>query len=133
MPRKPIRERQQKNPSQTKRNRIRQNVDQLIGIEDPDLLMSRLLRILKETTSSPQEGEIYIFVYSPKTSNLRYDAHPVVAVTNVFSWGFKGINFHWGESRQYTWNEIITPLHRIYKEELADIRQLHLGKIQFNE
>jgi hypothetical protein len=132
MPRKTIRERQQKNPSQTKRNRIRENVDQLIGIEDPDLLMSRLLRILKETTSIPQEGEIYTFLYSPKTANLQYDAHPVVAVTNIFSWGFKGINFHWGKSRQYTWNEIITPLHRIYKEELADIRQLHLGKIQFN-
>jgi hypothetical protein len=131
MPRKTIRERQQKNPSQTKRNRIRENVNQLIGIEDPDFLMNRLLKILKESTSTPQEGKIYTFLYSPKTKNLRYDAHPVVAVTNVFSWGFIGINFHWGENRQYTWNEILSPLHLIYKEELPDVMQLPIGKIKF--
>lgn len=130
MPRKPLKKRN--NPSQTKRNRIRENVNQLIGIEDPDLLMVRLMNILKITSTRPKVGEIYTFVYSPKSSSLRYDAHPLVAVTDVFTWGFRGINFHWGESRQYTWSEIRGSLHMIYKEELADVRELPFGKIKFN-
>jgi hypothetical protein len=130
MPRKTLRER--KNPSQTKKNRIRQNLNELIGIENPDLLMSRLMNVIDTVRSTPEVGKIYIFVYTPKTPNLRYDAHPLVAVSEVFSWGFRGINFHWGESRQYTWSEIGSSLHLIYKEELPDIRAIHFGKIKFN-
>lgn len=129
MPRKTLK---QRNPSETKNNRIRQNVNKLIGIEDPDKLMFQLLKVLRETRSRASVGEIYTFIYLPKTRNLRYDAHPVVAVTEVFSWGFRGINFHWGETRQYTWSEIISSLHLIYKEELPDVQKLNLGKIKTN-
>lgn len=130
MPRKPLKKR--KNPTQTKNNRIRENLNQLIGIEDPDVLLFKLFRILKDTTRRPVVGQIYAFTYSPKTVNISYDAHPLVAVTDIFSWGFRGINFHWGETRQYSWDEVTSPLHTIYKEELADVQQLPFGKIQTN-
>ena len=48
-----------------------------------------------------------MFFYRAKTPNLRYDMHPMVAVTDVFEWGFRGINFHWNTYRNYTWNEIV--------------------------
>lgn len=133
MPRKTLKDRRKKNPTQTKENRVRENINMLIGIENPDILLGRLLSILKETVTIPTVGEIYTFSYSPKTKNISYDAHPLVAVTELYSWGFRGINFHWRESRQYTWSEINSPLHLIYKEELADVRNLPFGKIKINE
>lgn len=133
MPRKTLKDRRQKNPTQTKRNRIRENINILIGIENPDMLLVRLLSILKDTVKIPTVGEVYTFSYSPKTRNIQYDAHPLVAVTEVYPWGFRGINFHWKETRQYTWSEINGSLHLIYKEELADVRNLPFGKIKLNE
>ena len=83
-------------------SRISPVLNELIGIEDPDALMVEILDVLSETESTPSVGNYYTFVYQPKTSSVRYDAHPFVAVTNIFSWGFSGINFHWGQTRQYT-------------------------------
>ena len=34
--------------------------------------------------------------------------------------------------RQYTWKEIIGDLHIVYKEELADVRELPFGKISLS-
>jgi hypothetical protein len=129
MPRKTLKERN--NPTDDKNNRLRKNYDDLIGIEDPDDIMLSLLEVLKETTS-PSVGKFYTFVYRPKTSNIRYDEYPLVAITELFQWGFKGINFHWGGHRQYTWNEIIGPLHIIYPEELKDAQALPFKKIRLN-
>ena len=130
MPRKTLKERN--NPTDDKNNRLRKNYDDLIGIEDPDDIMLSLLEVLKETTTSPSVGKFYTFVYRPKTSNIRYDEYPLVAITELFQWGFKGINFHWGGHRQYTWNEIIGPLHIIYPEELKDAQPLPFKKIRLN-
>ena len=129
MPRKTLKER---NPSKTKNNRIRQNVNQLIGIENPDELMYRLLKVLQITKSRATVGEIYTFIYSPKTRNLRYDAHPVVAVTDIFTWGFRGINFHWEGVRQYTWDEINGSLYKVRPEEMKDMRTIPYAKIRIN-
>ena len=78
----------------------------MIGTEDPDDLMMEIIDVLEEGEKTPEAGEFYVFVYNPKTPNIRYDQNPLVAVTAVYPWGFKGINFHWGEARQYTWSEI---------------------------
>lgn len=130
MPRKPLKQR--KNPTDDKNNRVRANYAKLFGTEDPDDIMMGLLEVLKETTSRPTIGKFYTFVYRSKTRNLQYDEYPLVAVTELFQWGFKGINFHWGEQRQYTWNEIIGPLHIVYPEEIKDMQALPFKKIRLN-
>jgi hypothetical protein len=130
MPRKTIKQR--KNPSETKNNRIRPILEQLIGIENPDDLMFEIISTLKEGSKVPQEGKFYTFIYSPKTPNIQYDQNPLVAVTNVFNWGFKGINFHWDEVRQYTWDEITGGIYEILAEEMDDMRSIPYAHIRLN-
>ena len=79
-------------------SRISPVLNELIGIEDPDALMVEILDVLSETESTPSVGNYYTFVYQPKTSSVRYDAHPFVAVTNVFSWGFQWNQFSLGSN-----------------------------------
>ena len=120
-------------PTEDKHNRIRGVVDNLIGTEDPDDLMIELLDAISNTvTPVPDVGKYYAFVYNPKTPNVEYDAHPLVAVTDLFRWGFRGINFHWGGYRQYTWKEVVGQLYEIYPEELADAREIPFGKTGLN-
>jgi hypothetical protein len=127
MPRKTIRERRENSPSDLKKNRIRGVLNNLKGVEDPEKLFLEILEVLQEITNTPESGKYYTFVYAPKTSGIRYDAHPLVAVTDVFEWGFKGINFHWGSYRQYTWEEIRGDIHIVYDEEIKDLRAIPYG------
>jgi hypothetical protein len=114
-------------------NRIKPLVKKLIGTEDPEELMLEILEVLSQsTTNTPEVGKFYTFVYSPKTNFLRYDSHPLVGVTGVYSWGFTGFNFHWGEPRQYTSGEVIGPLYIVDKSELSDLRRIPFRKIQIN-
>ena len=94
--------------------------------------MIEILDVLSETEATPSVGNYYTFVYQPKTSSVRYDAHPFVAVTNIFSWGFSGINFHWGQTRQYTFQEVVGSLHKVYPNEIRDLQTLPFGKIRIN-
>jgi len=120
-------------PTDDNSNRIRGVIDNLIGTEDSDDLMLELMDALNaNVTPTPDIGKYYIFVYQPKTPNIRYDAHPLVAVTDLFKWGFRGMNYHWGEIRQYTWNEVVGQLYEVNPEELADARELPFGKIRLN-
>lgn len=128
MPRKTLKQRNQ--PADTKDNRIRESMDRLIGIEDPDDLMIEVLDLVQESGKVPSAGKIYIFVYNAKTPNIQYDQNPLVAVTDVFSWGFRGFNFHWGETRQYTWNEVAGSLYEVYLEELKDLQALPFQRIK---
>lgn len=123
MPRKPVKQ---------KRNRIAPLVKKLIGTENADDIMLELLNILTETKQPPKAGKFYIFVYNAKTPNVRYDQNPLVAVTNVYSWGFQALNYHWGEKRQYTWDEVAGGLYEVYQEELSDLRRLPFGNIRLN-
>jgi len=120
-------------PTDDKENRIRGILDNMTGAENPDDLMMDLLEIVgNRVTPVPDIGKFYTFVYSPKTPNIQYDAHPLVAVTDIFRWGFRGMNFHWGETRQYTWNEIVGQLYEIFPEELSDAQEIPFGKIGLN-
>jgi hypothetical protein len=132
MPRKTLKQRQGKNPTDDNENRIRSVIDGVVGNEDPDDLMIDLLNVLQESGRVPQAGKYYVFVYNPKTPNITYDQNPLVAVTEVFRWGFKGINFHWGELRQYTYDEVAGQLYEIYSEELADLREVPFANIRLN-
>ena len=132
MPRKTLKQRKEPNPTTDNSNRIRNILDNLIGNEDPDDLMIEILDSIQESGKVPSVGKYYVFVYNPKTPNVQYDQNPLVAVTDRFQWGFRGINFHWGKMRQYTWDEIPGSLYEVYAEELADLREIPFGNIRLN-
>lgn len=119
-------------PTDDNSNRVRSVIDGVIGTEDPDDLMLELLSVLQEGGKVPESGKYYVFVYNPKTPNIQYDQNPFVAVTDVFEWGFRGINFHWGEIRQYTYNEIVGQIYEVYSEEVSDVREIPFGKFRLN-
>jgi hypothetical protein len=134
MPRKTLKQRQTKRPTDTdvNRNRIRAVSNNLIGNEDPDDVMIELLEVLTEGPKSVQAGKMYIFVYNAKTNQLRYDQNPLVAVTDIFQWGFRGINLHWGESRQYTWAEVAGGMYEVYSSEVKDLQMLPFANFKLN-
>lgn len=121
-----------KRPTDDNSNRVRSVIDGVIGTEDPDDLMLELLSVLQEGGKVPESGKYYVFVYNPKTPNIQYDQNPFVAVTDVFEWGFRGINFHWGEIRQYTYNEIVGQIYEVYSDEISDVREIPFGKFRLN-
>ena len=104
----------------------------LIGTESADDLTQEILGVLTEGSNVPEEGSYYVFVYKPKTPGITYDEHPLVAVTDVFSWGFRGLNYHWGEMRQYTFPEVVGGLYKVDEMELRDLRTLPFVKIRLN-
>jgi hypothetical protein len=132
MPRKTLKQRREGNPTDDNENRVRSVIDNVIGTEDPDDLMLEIMSVLQESGRVPQTGKFYKFVYSAKTPNISYDQNPLVAVTEVYKWGFKAINFHWGELRQYTWSEVAGQLYEVYPDELADLREVPFANIRLN-
>ena len=116
-------------PTDDNDNRVRGVVNGLIGGEDPDDLMVELMDAVSDSYQIiPEVGKYYIFIYIPKTPNIQYDQNPLVAVTDIFRWGFRGFNYHWGQVRQYTWEELQGNLYEIYPDELADVREIPFGK-----
>ena len=101
------------------------------GLGDVDDIYQEVLGALTEG-GAPEVGKYYTFVYRPKTPQLRYDEYPLVAVTGVFDWGFKGINFHWGQSRQYNFSEVVGGLYRATNDELKDLNTLPFAKFRIN-
>ena len=81
-----------KRPTQTDSNvnRIRELVDNMTGLKDPD---DRMIEVMDVLTASPtrsvEPGKLYLFVYNAKTPNITYDQNPFIAVTDVFQWGFR--------------------------------------------
>lgn len=133
MPRKTLKQREKTNTDTDDNiNRLRNVTDNLVGTEDPDDLMLEIITVLTESEKVPKTGKYYVFVYNPKTPNIQYDQNPLVAVTDVFSWGFRGINFHWGEVRQYTWDEIPGGIYEVYQSELKDLQTIPFGKFRLN-
>ena len=114
-------------------SRIAPIVDDLLGTEDADDLMIEIMDALGDCEGSlPEVGKIYVFVYQPKTAGIRYDQNPLVAVTDIFSWGFRGINFHWGTPRQYTFQEVVGQLYQVTNEELQDLNTIPFAKFRIN-
>ena len=132
MPRKTLKQRREQYPTDDNDNRVRGVVRELNGIEDSDDKMEALISVLKESgKTSVSAGKFYTFFYSAMTNGIQYDEYPLVAVTDVFSWGFRGENFHWrGDMRQYNYNQIVGGLYEIYPEELSDVVELSFGKVR---
>ena len=97
--------------------------EQIEGLNDADDIMMNIMEVFTQTDLTPDAGNFYTFVYNAKTPGV-YDEFPLVAVTYVDRWGFRGLNFHWGTSRNYTWNEIVGYLHVIRNDEIDYLRSL---------
>jgi hypothetical protein len=103
------------------------------GTYDPEDLMLIIMDVLKEEVLYPEPGKFYTFIYSPKTPDIEYDQHPLIACTSLERWGFKGINFHWREGRQYTWEEVLGKLHVVKYEELDEMLSIPYAKFRLNK
>ena len=96
---------------------------QIEGLNNADDIMMNIMEVFTQTELTPDAGNYYTFVYHAKTPGV-YDEFPLVAVTFVDRWGFQGLNFHWGTSRNYTWLEIVGRLHVINNDEIDYMRSL---------
>ena len=103
------------------------------GTKDPEEIMLMIMDIFKEEVLYPEPGKFYTFIYNAKTPNIEYDQHPLIACTSLERWGFKGINFHWRQGRQYTWEEVAGKLHVVKYEELDELISLQYGKFRLNK
>jgi hypothetical protein len=103
------------------------------GTYDPEDLMIIIMDVLKQEVLYPEPGKFYTFVYSPKTPDIEYDQHPLIACTSLERWGFKGINFHWRQGRQYTWEEVLGKLHVVKYEELDEMLSIPYAKFRLNK
>ena len=102
-------------------------------ITDPEDLMIAIIEALKEEVLYPEPGKFYTFIYNPKTPNIEYDQHPLIACTSLEKWGFKGINFHWRKARQYTWEEVAGKLHIVKYDELDELLSIPYAKFRLNK
>ena len=128
MPRKTLKQR--RNPTDDNENRVRGVIDSFVGVETADDIMKSLIGVLSESGKIPTAGKYYTFFYNAKTPGIQYDEYPLVGVTDVFSWGFRGINFHWSDRRQYNYDQIAGQLYEIYPEEISDVIELAFANIR---
>ena len=116
-------------------NRVREYLSDLNNrTNDPEEMMMIIMEALNDTvTPIPEVGKFYTFVYNAKTPNITYDQHPLIACTDLQSWGFKGLNFHWRQSRNYTWEELAGQLYIVEYNELDDLLNFPYGKFILNK
>ena len=116
-------------------NRVRENLSDLNNrTNDPEEMMMEIMEALNDTvTPIPEVGKFYTFVYNAKTPDITYDQHPLIACTDLQAWGFKGLNFHWRQSRNYTWEELAGQLYIVQYNELDDLLNFPYGKFILNK
>ena len=101
---------------------------------DPEEMMMEIMELLNDTvTPIPEVGQYYTFVYNAKTPDITYDQHPLIACTDLQKWGFKGLNFHWQQSRNYTWEELAGQLYVVQYDELDELLAIPYGKFILNK
>ena len=65
---------------------------------DQEDMMLEIMSLLNDTvTPVPDVGNFYTFVYNPKTPNITYDQHPLIACTDIFWLGFSWSKFSLAE------------------------------------
>ena len=118
----------EKRPPEVNDNRIEAIKDKLTSSDSEDLMLEIMGALNNTVEAIPSVGKYYTFVYNAQTAGKQYDQHPLVAVTDIFSWGFRGINFHWQSSRNYTWNELAGQLYMVKSIELDDLLAIPYAK-----
>ena len=116
-------------------NRVREYLSDLNNrTNDPEEMMMEIMEALNNTvTPIPEVGKYYTFIYNAKTPDITYDQHPLIACTDLQAWGFKGLNFHWRQSRNYTWEELAGQLYIVDYNELDDLLNFPYGKFILNK
>ena len=117
----------ERRPPEVNDNRIEAIKDKLTSSDSEDLMLEIMGALNNTVEAIPSVGKYYTFVYNAQTAK-QYDQHPLVAVTDIFSWGFRGINFHWQSSRNYTWNELAGQLYMVKSNELDDLLAIPYAK-----
>ena len=97
------------------------------NVNDPEDIMLLIMEIFTIQEIVPEAGKFYTFIYNAKTPNISYDQHPLIACVEVFRWGFRGLNFHWQNYRNYTWEELPGQLHVVEFQELDELLALQYG------
>ena len=100
---------------------------------DPEEIMLLIMELFTIEEILPEVGKFYTFIYNPKTPNITYDQHPLIACVDLFKWGFRGLNFHWQDYRNYTWAEVAGKLHLVEFQELDELLSLQYGKFLLNK
>ena len=117
----------------TARTRLLQKRIAEVGSKDPEDIMLLIMEVFKEEVLYPEPGKFYTFIYNPKTPDIEYDQHPLIACTSLERWGFKAINFHWRQGRQYTWEEVAGKLHVVKYNELDELLAIPFAKFRLNK
>ena len=119
----------ERKPPTVNANRIEAIKDKLNGISNSEDMMLEIMSALNNTVEAiPSVGKYYTFVYNAQTAGKQYDQHPLIACTDLFRWGFRGINFHWQSSRNYTWNELAGQLYMVKSIGLDDLLAIPYAK-----
>ena len=105
-------------------NRITSVKERLQSMGDAEDRMLLIMEILVDTQPIPDVGDYYTFIYNAKTPGIEYDQHPLIACLEIYKWGFKGLNYHWGQVRNYTWEEVPGFLHVVRNSELQNLRDI---------
>ena len=123
----PLDQKEQRPPT-VNENRIEAIKNKLTSSDSEDLMLEIMGALNNTVEAIPSVGKYYTFVYNAKTPNVQYDQHPLVAVTDLFGWGFRGINFHWQSSRNYTWEELTGQVYMVKSFELDDLLAIPYAK-----
>ena len=102
------------------------------NVSDPEDIMLLIMEIFTIEEIMPEPGKFYTFIYNAKTKGITYDQHPLIACVELFRWGFRGLNFHWQNYRNYTWEELPGQLHVVEFQELDELLALQYGKFILN-
>lgn len=98
----------------------------------PERMMTIIADTFSDSISPPQPGSYFTYRYIAKTPDILYDQHPLIACFSVQSWGFSGINFHLSDFRNYTWEELNSPLYKIKTEEFNYLKTLPYRKLLYS-
>ena len=113
---------------QNQSNRVSQLKKKIRNMYNPDDIMLSIMEVFTRSEFIPDVGKYYTFIYLAKTPDVTYDQYPLIAVTAVERWGFKGLNYHWNEFKNYTWQEVAGKMHVIEANEIEYMRTLPYSK-----
>jgi len=113
---------------QNQSGRVSQLKRKIRNMYNPDDIMLSIMEVFTRSEFIPDVGKYYTFVYLAKTPDITYDQYPLIAVTAVERWGFKGLNYHWNEFKNYTWQEVVGKMHVIEANEIEYMRTLPYSK-----
>jgi len=108
------------------------DVNRISLLAAPDDMMLELMEFLTITEVVPDVGKYYTFIYQAKTPRIEYDQFPLIACVGVYKWGFRGLNYHWGAFRNYSWEEVPGLLHLVYESELKALRSIPYQNFTIN-